>query len=406
MPSLSPFRVHLARVALLNLAQALVFTTWMVFQIEVIGLTPLQLVLVGTAMEVTIFLFEIPTGVLADVYSRRLSVIIGTVLMGLAYLLMGGFPTFAAAIASQILWGLGYTFTSGAYDAWMVDEIGQERAGEGFLRGAQVGRIAGLIGIVASTLLAAVNLALPILIGGVLHLVSAVLLVAFMPERGFAPTPREERSTWGKWFGTFRDGLRVVRGRPILWSILGIGFFFGFFSEAWDRLWQAHLIDGISVPTLFPSVVWIGILAGVDAILGAVLVEVARRRIDTNNPRQLTRALLALTLVMIAAQIGFALSGGFALAVVLLFAFTLARGTIEPLFGVWANQHIDSNVRATVLSMQSQTDAIGQISGGPPLGLIGQRSIPLALIASALTLSPAAALLARVGRREAQREQV
>jgi DHA3 family tetracycline resistance protein-like MFS transporter len=400
MPALSPFRVHLTRTFLLNLAQALVFTTWMVFQIEVIGLSPLQLVLVGTAMEVTIFLFEIPTGVLADVYSRRLSVIIGTVLMGLAYLLMGGFPTFAAAIASQLLWGLGYTFTSGAYDAWMVDEIGQERAGEGFMRGAQIARMAGLLGIIGSTALATINLALPILAGGVLHLASAALLLAIMPERGFMPTPREERNTWGKWFGTFRDGLRVVRGRPILWSILGIGFFFGFFSEAWDRLWQAHLIENIGVPALFPPVVWIGILAAVDAVLGAGLVEVVRRRIDTDNPRHLTRALLALTGVMVLAQIGFALAGGFAVAVVLLFAFTLARGVIEPLFGTWTNQHIDSNVRATVLSMQSQTDAIGQISGGLPLGWLGQRSVSLALLASALTLSPALVLLRRVGRRE------
>lgn len=392
----SAFRVHLTRTFLLNLAQALVFTTWMVYQIQVIGLSPLQLVLVGTAMEVTIFLCEIPTGVLADVYSRRLSVIIGTILMGLAYLLMGAVPAFAAAIASQLLWGLGYTFTSGAYEAWMVDEIGQARAGEGFMRGSQVGRIAGLLGIVGSTLLATINLALPILAGGILHLASAALLIAIMPENGFAPTPREERSTWGRWFATFRDGLRLVRARPVLWSILGIGFFFGFFSEAWDRLWQAHLIENIGLPALFPPVVWIGILAGVDAVLGAGLVEVVRRRIDTNRARQLTRAILMLTSVMIVAEIGFALAGDFIIAIVLLFAFTLARGLIDPLLSTWVNHHVDSNVRATVLSIQSQTDAIGQISGGPPLGLLGQRSIVLALVASALTLTPALALLARV----------
>ena len=55
--------------------------------------------------------------------------------------------------------------------------------------------------------------------------------------------------------------------------------------------------------------------------------------------------------------------------------------------------HIDSRVRATVLSMQSQTDAIGQIVGGPPLGALGEHQLPLAFLTSAVILSPALWLL-------------
>ncbi|MDX2137351.1 MAG: MFS transporter, partial [Chloroflexota bacterium] len=189
-------RVHLTRTFIHTFAQTLVFATWMVYQIQVIGLDALQLVLIGTAMEVTIFLFEIPTGVLADVYSRRLSVIIGTFLMGVGFLIMAAFPVFIAALVSQFFWGIGFTFTSGAYDAWMVDEVGQEKAGAAFIRGNQVGRIAGLLGIIISTALATISLNLPIYAGGALQLVLAMLLTAIMPEHGFTPTPREERSSW------------------------------------------------------------------------------------------------------------------------------------------------------------------------------------------------------------------
>ncbi|MDX2139177.1 MAG: MFS transporter, partial [Chloroflexota bacterium] len=248
--------------------------------------------------------------------------------------------------------------------------------------------------------LATISLNLPIYAGGALQLVLAMLLTAIMPEHGFTPTPREERSSWRKWFGTFAQGVAVVRGRPMLWSILGITFFFGLFSEAWDRLWQAHLINTIGLPPLFEPVVWIGILTGIEAIFGAALLEVLVRRLDTSSVRQMTRLLFILTALMIIAQLLFAQSSSLLLAVVMFYGFTLARGLIDPIYSTWSNQHIDSDVRATVLSMQSQTDAIGQIAGGPPLGRLGQISLRLALSASALTLSPALLLLGRVARNE------
>ena len=72
----------------------MIFTASMVYQVTVAQLSPLQLVLVGTTLEASVFLFEVPTGVVADVYSRRLSIIIGTVLIGLGFLLEGSLAIF------------------------------------------------------------------------------------------------------------------------------------------------------------------------------------------------------------------------------------------------------------------------------------------------------------------------
>src|SRR6187551_3087200 len=70
------------------------FTINLVYQVETVGLNPLQLVLVGTLLELVCFLGEIPTGVVADVYSRRLSIIIGYVLLGIGFIIEGSFPRF------------------------------------------------------------------------------------------------------------------------------------------------------------------------------------------------------------------------------------------------------------------------------------------------------------------------
>jgi MFS transporter, DHA3 family, tetracycline resistance protein len=110
------------------------------YEATVAGLTPVQLILVGTALEVSAFVFEVPTGIVADVYSRRLSIIIGYVLMGLGFLVEGFFPAFLPILLAQVIWGLGYTFTSGATQAWISDEVGEETANKLFLRGTQVGR--------------------------------------------------------------------------------------------------------------------------------------------------------------------------------------------------------------------------------------------------------------------------
>ena len=115
--------------------------TWVVvsvYLVRVLHLSPLQLVLMGTAMEAAVFLGEIPTGVVADTYSRRLSLIIGYVGTGAAWMLLGVFTAPWAIIALWAFWGLAYTFTSGAYQAWLSDEVGADKVGRIFLRGARI----------------------------------------------------------------------------------------------------------------------------------------------------------------------------------------------------------------------------------------------------------------------------
>ena len=164
------YRLYLLLTAVQSFAMTVVFTINLVYQVRQVGLNPLQLVLIGTTLELTAFLTEIPTGVVADVYSRRISVIIGFFLLGIGFVVEGSLPIFEALLIAQVIMGLGYTFLSGATSAWIVDEIGSERAGKAFLRASQVAQIASFLAIFASVALASHSLQTAIIAGGLLLL--------------------------------------------------------------------------------------------------------------------------------------------------------------------------------------------------------------------------------------------
>ena len=124
----------------------LIFTALTAYYVRTIGMSPLQLVLVGTALELTCFLFEVPTGIVADVYSRRLSLLIGGFMIAACYILEGLVPVFIGIIIAEIIRGIGETFKSGATDAWITDEVGADHVGEVFARSGQIYQICGLIG--------------------------------------------------------------------------------------------------------------------------------------------------------------------------------------------------------------------------------------------------------------------
>jgi DHA3 family tetracycline resistance protein-like MFS transporter len=381
---------------------SMMFVSMSLYEATVAGLTPLQLVLVGTTLELSVFLFEVPTGVVADVYSRRLSIIIGYLLMALGFFVEGSFPSFLPIILAQVLWGLGYTFTSGATQAWITDEIGEAPANQLFLRATQVGLFASLIGMGAAALVGAQNVALPIQVGALGVFLIGLTLYAIMPETGFHPTPKEERNTWQHMGHTFREGLKTIRGRPRLMNILGIGLFYGLYSEGFDRLWVKFLLDHFSLPVLFGNneVAFFAVLRVSGALLTILAVRFVEKRVDTGSSLAIGRAMLGVTAGISLAMVGFALSRYLLLALVLYLVINVLRNTSQPLQTAWVNQKLDSRVRATVHSMFGQVDAIGQIAGGPGVGLIANLvSVVAAITTSGLLLTPALFLIGRANRQ-------
>jgi len=276
--SFSPSTVYLIYSGASSLFFALIVTVNLVYQLEVAKLSPLQLVIVGTALEVVCFLCQVPTGVLADVYSRRLAVILGTLIVGIGFVIEGSFPRFETIVLGQALFGIGATLSDGAEQAWIADEIGEEHVGRIFLRSSQVGLVGGLIGAPISVGLASLRLNVPVVLGGALTVGLAVFLMFFMPENGFHSIPKGERQSWREMGTTFRDGLHVVRGRPVLITILLIGLFYGLYSEGFDRLSAPHLVTNFTFPALWSlkPIVWFGIFTVVGTLITRLYKSQAR----------------------------------------------------------------------------------------------------------------------------------
>ncbi|MDX1991972.1 MAG: MFS transporter [bacterium] len=395
------YRVYLILEFMTAFSLTTCWTMASLYFIREVGLNPLQLVLVGTALEVSAFLLEVPTGIVADVYSRRLSIIIGCLLLGSGFLIVGLFPVYALILFSQLVTGAGYTFISGAMAAWLADEIGEERAGKADLRASQVGGVAGILAIIFSTGLATVYLSLPIQVGALLMLVTAFFAMLFMPEAGFTPTPKAEREGFRAMTRTFSEGVKVVRGRPVLMTLLVIGVLFGAYSEGFDRLWQYHVLNNFTLP-LFGEVsepVWFGTIGVIGSIIGLLFVEVTRRRVEMTDPRSLARTLVVVNILLIACAATFAFARNFTVAIAAFWMIGPLRGLNGPLQMSWINLGLDSKVRATVNSMTAQSDAIGQMLGGPGVGWIGQQfGVRVALGLGAVILSPVVVLFARTLR--------
>ena len=377
---------------------SLAFTTGAIYRFQMAGLDPLQLVLLGTVLEGSVFLFEIPTGIVADIYSRRLSVITGFSLIGLGMLLEGTFQVFITIMLAQAVWGIGYTFISGAEDAWLADEIGEERLTSTYLRGSQLAQIAALAGIIVNAGLASIQLNYPFFFAGAGHIALAGFLFLFMPERGFKPTPQSDRNSWQKMGGTFQEGMNAIRARPLLMTILGIALVYGLYSEAVDRLWEAHILDNFSLPPIdnVNSVVWFGLINAAIMIIAIGTTEFMRRRASMLDHGRMVRVLASLSGVISAGLVVFGLASGFTMALLSYGTVAIVRKTMQPLYNAWINRGIPSEVRATVLSTYGQMDAVGQLIGGPIVGAAANRfGLRAAFVLAGILLTPVLALYRR-----------
>jgi MFS transporter, DHA3 family, tetracycline resistance protein len=389
------------------------FTVWAVYLVRDVGVNPLQLVLLGTVSEIAIFLFEVPTGVVADTYSRRLSIIIGLLLAGASFVVAGLVAVFWVILAAAVLRGIAGTFLSGAQEAWITDEQGVDGIGRVFLRGTQWSYLGAIVGAILGVAVATVDLGAALVLGGFVSLATGVACIFLMPEHGFVRRPVEERTSPLRALRTTAVmGGRVVRGHHVLLLIVAITCFSGAASEGLDRLWEAHLIQGVGLPELWglDPVVWFGVFNVVGLLAGIVITSFLVPRFEHADNAKLAKALLCLTVVVSLSVVVFGLATSFVLASVAYLIARLVRRLTDPLYLTWLNKNVeDSSVRATVNSIASQSGAVGEVAGGPAIGVVGTlASLRAALVASGLLLAPAIALYIRAlrhGGREPELEE-
>jgi MFS family permease len=315
-------------------------------------------------------LFEVPTGVVADTWGRRASYLLGSVTLAVStvlyWLAWQTQAPFWAWAATSVLLGLGFTFFSGATEAWLVDAL--KFAGfkgnleSVFAKGQIVAGVAMLSGSVLGGLVAQwTNLGVPYLLRGLALLVTFVVAFLYMRDWGFVPRPGKH---------PVREMGQVVRGSvryglgnpPVRWMMLAAPFTFGVGIYAFYAM-QPYLLElygdeqAYSIAGLAAA-----IIAGAQIAGGMVAPQV--RRLFRNR----TSALLTGLVIEIGLLALLGLTTAFWVAIALLVLWGLTAAATLPIRQAYVNGLIPSEQRATVLSFDNLLGSSGGVVIQPALG--------------------------------------
>ena len=363
-----------------------------VYRITEAGLNPLQLILVGTVLELTVLLADVPTGVLADVYSRRLSLIVGYALVGAGYILEGSVPIFASILLAQVVWGFGFTFVSGAFQAWLADELQDDsKTASVFVKATKYESFGALVGICLSAALATVYVGFSLIAGGVIFLGLALFVTVSMQETGFTRKSKAQINPWQSMRDVLRTGIRAVSMSSVLMALIVIEVFFGMSSEPFDRLWAKHALEVFEFPVIFEldTIVWFGVIQAAGAITTIVAISLLERLIPVDRSWAPKVALSIFNATMIGATLAFALTGTFGIAIAMVVVVYVLHRVTWPFAAAWINRNCESEYRATVFSLHEQANSFGQVFFGPGMGLLATvRGLRTALIGVSILLVP------------------
>jgi MFS family permease len=373
------------------------------------GLSFFEVFVANAAYSLGTVIFEVPTGVVADTLGRRMSFLLSVSVLAASTFLYVGLAELGAGVVlfalASVVMALGFTFYSGAMEAWVVDAL----AATGypgvldhvFARGQQVTGCAMLVGTVGGGFLGQVDLSIPYVVRSALLV--AVFAVAFvvMHDIGFVPRrvsraqlPAEivKSARAGVTFGWAQRPIRLL----MLASAVEGGFLIWAFYAA-----QPYLLD-----LLNSDAVWVvGLVAAgiaLSTIAGNQVVDVVSRRCAKR-----TTLLLWAAALQTCAAIVLGLTESFWVAVTALLLLTAGIGVTGPVRQAYLHQLIPTNQRATVISFDSMVGGVGGVGGQVGLGALGEaRSVGTAFVVGGAATAAALPLIAAVRRIGGPADQI
>ncbi len=336
------------------------------------GLSNLEAFAANAFFTAGMVIFEVPTGVVADTWGRRTSYLLGTITLAIStllYFLMWQLqaPFWLWAVASVLI-GLGFTFFSGAVEAWLVDALHFAEYDGGLEtvlgRGQMVSGAAMLGGSVLGGIIAqATTLGVPFLLRVAILLIMFMVAFMLMKDLGFTPesTSHPLRATRAVFDASLEHGLK---NRPVRWVMLAAPFTGGVAVYAFYAL-QPYLLELYGDPNAYSVA---GLAAAIVA--GAQIAGgYAAPRIRLLFKKRTTVLILgSVASATILASLG--LTGSFWFALVLLVVWGLLYSAVFPIRQAYLNDMIPSQQRATVLSFDSLMSSSGGVVVQPVLGRV------------------------------------
>lgn len=377
MPAPARTLVHryYAYAGIYTLAASIIWGINTLFLLDA-GLSIAEVFIANSAFSIGTLIFEIPTGVIADTVGRRASFLLSLTVLAATTLIYVWLSSLGAGVVAfsvvSVLMGLGFTFYSGAMEAWLVD--GAQTLGftgtfdQVFSRAQQISGAAMLTGTIGGGLLGQIDLALPYLLRAGLLLVLFVLAFSGMHDVGFEAQPVPPRQVPSAALAIGRDGIRFGWSHRGLRLIMVAGALqSGFLFWGWYA-WQPYFLE-----LLENDAVWV---AGIVAALLSISMMVGNSivAITTRWCGRRTTLLLWAAAAYGIGMIGVGVVNSFAPALLLLVIAGVAMGVQMPVRQAFVHQIVPSEQRATVVSFDSMVSGGGGVVAQAGLGALAENS--------------------------------
>src|SRR4051812_39804650 len=341
----------------------------------------------NAAFTAAMALLEIPTGVVAATRARRASFLLAaaTLAVGtLAYVgvaaIDGGLLLFCLA---GVILGLGYTFYSGAVEAWLVDALkatGYTKELDGvFARASTVSSFAMIGGTILGGVLGQLQLSLPYVARTVLLVIAFMVGFRTMFDIGFTPRAVRMKGIYGEMKKVARAGITYGWRKPSVRLLVMQSFVaYGFFSWAWYA-WQPYFLQLYGEDAIWLS----GLIASAFALAGIVGNQMVKRLAIPGRRR--TTILLATAAVSSTTMVATGVFRTFWVAVPVFLLGAVASGIGSPVRQTYYHHSIPTTERATLVSFDSLVGSLGSVGGQTGLGYLSQeRSVPAGFVLGGL----------------------
>ena len=363
------------------------------------GLTIFEVFVANAVFTAAMALFEVPTGVVADTRGRRVSFLLSAITLAigtLAYVgvaaIEGGLLLFSLA---GVILGLGYTFYSGAVEAWLVDALkatGYHHELDGvFARSATVSSVAMIVGTIGGGVVGQLHLSIPYLVRAAALVVALAVGFKTMHDIGFTPRALRLHGMFGEMRKVARAGITYGWQKPAMRLLVLDSFItWSFFSWAWYA-WQPYFLELYGENAIWLS----GVIAALFALAGIAGNSLVKRVAKPGGRR--TTILLTTSVITTTTMVATGAIQSFWVTVPIFLLGAVAGGVLQPIRQTYLHHSIPTSERATLVSFDSLVGSLGSVGGQTGLGYLSQeRSIPAGFVIGGLTTILAVPIFARL----------
>jgi MFS family permease len=325
-----------------------------------------QIALLASIFEASILIFEMPTGLVADIYGRKISVALSAFVSLASGIFFIFFPFLLGFIIAEILSGLGETLRSGALEAWLVDSLKhegkEERVKYAFTQGTKYKTFGNLLGLVLGGYLAWWNVKLVWVPFSLIFFILSIFLISKMREEY-----KIEKTISGKIFAkvseTIKKSLTILKSHKLILALLLLVLFSEFSFETISQYWQVHFRENLFIKTEY-----FGWILAISSVITILLIDKVTQLVEKFkyevSSLVILQFLFGLSLLVVALTYSPVLAVTF---FILLQSFASFK---EPIFLDLYNKHIPSEQRATLLSFQSLVGSGGEVLAGLCIGVV------------------------------------